>query len=204
MSNRIAEFSTNGAKTKTVKSKGESTTEDRRAAALVKRKAKEKAQLEAHEQLIREARERILTELANNKRIASLKFKTGLCYTLAGMALCGLSLAGYDSYHAVLTFGGGHIQTWQAVAFAVIIDGLLAGAKFGMLFSSHTQTKQWALGLVSVGITSSIILNFLEFASTYQDWAPWIGHGILGALVPSIVLISSNFIGHLWAEIQEG
>lgn len=132
-----------------------------------------------------------------------LKFKQRLCYGLAGMALMGLGLSGYDSYHAIMQFGRGHVQWLQAGALAVIIDGLLAGSKFGMLFASQAITKRWALAFVIIAGAASVILNFLEFASTYT-WlsGSWLGHGMLGALVPTLVLVAFNFIGHLWQECQ--
>lgn len=146
----------------------------------------------------------IMAELESRKHMSMISLKKRLCYGLGGMALVGLGLSGYDSYHAILTFGAGHVQSLQAGSLAIIIDGLLAGSKFGMLFAAHKETKDWALTFVIVAGLASVILNFLEFATTYTPWTgAWFGHGLLGALVPTLVLIAFNFIGHLWSECQE-
>jgi hypothetical protein len=128
--------------------------------------------------------------------------KATLAKTLGVGCVAGLALSGYDSTIALHELSG--ISYIQAAALAIVIDGLLLGAKLAVLLSPENRaTARWALAYVIGAGLLSIFLNGAEIASHATTAAGVVGHAILGGIIPVLVLVSSTYVGHLWLDSQD-
>lgn len=130
---------------------------------------------------------------ATRKRVVS--------YTLGGLGLVGLGLSGYDSYHAIVNFLS--FPPAQAAALAIIVDAMLAVAKVGVLFATEQTTKRWGWVYISMAGLLSVGLNAAEFAHHGTTTGGMLLRGIVGGIIPCMVLVASNYAGHLYLESGE-
>jgi hypothetical protein len=110
--------------------------------------------------------------------------------------LVGLALSGIDSTFALNAFI--KVPMWRAAMLAIVIDGLMVGAELATLLSPCPNVKKTAYLYISMSGLLSIGLNAAEFASHGDVAGEKVLNGIVGGLIPLLVLISSRYAGHLY------